>query len=157
MNFILIFTVILINGFGELRILPILPVDHSHNNSAVENDSKFKEKDFSYLLGNVNGIHDDLLKMHFTLYRGYVKNSNLLSEMLENLRKDGKDKSPVFGALKRRFGWEYDGMFLHELYFKNLGKPVSLNPKSDLYQKIVQDFGSFEKWLNDFKSTGLIR
>ena len=29
--------------------------------------------------------------------------------------------TPEFAELKRRLGWEFNGMRLHELYFENLG------------------------------------
>lgn len=123
----------------------------------IDAKSDFQVKDFSHLLGKLQGISDNLLKMHFTLYEGYVKNTNTIAHLLRELRMDGKDKSLSYGALKRRFGWEYDGMYLHELYFENLGGKSALHPKSALYKKIVQDYGSYEAWESNFKATGLIR
>ncbi|MCP5504651.1 MAG: superoxide dismutase [Chlamydiales bacterium] len=117
----------------------------------------YQAKDYSYLLGKLEGINPSLLKMHFTLYQGYVKNSNALEDTLAEMRNKGDDRTIAYGALKRRFGWEYDGMVLHELYFENLGKQKELSSKSVLYQKIVQDFGSFENWRKDFLATGMIR
>ncbi|QVL57064.1 MAG: superoxide dismutase [Simkaniaceae bacterium] len=117
----------------------------------------YQVKDYSDLLGRLQGISDPLLKMHFTLYQGYVKNTNLLEDSLAEMRKGGEDKTIAYGALKRRFGWEYDGMVLHELYFQNLGREKDLSSKSLLYQKIVKDFGSFENWRKDFLATGMIR
>lgn len=114
-------------------------------------------KDYSFLLGNLEGISDPLLKMHFTLYQGYVKNTNALEAILAEMRNKGEGKTIAYGALKRRFGWEYDGMVLHELYFENLGKKKELSSKSFLYQKIVRDFGTFENWRKDFLATGMIR
>ncbi|PCI93287.1 superoxide dismutase [Candidatus Aerophobetes bacterium] len=118
----------------------------------------YKAKDFSHLLGGkLKGLSDSLLEMHFTLYKGYVKNTNNLIKALEDMKQNDQGRTLAFGALKRRFGWEYDGMRLHELYFGNLGKKVELSPKSDLYKQIVRDFGSYEKWRRDYLSTGLIR
>ncbi len=116
----------------------------------------YQAKDFSYLLGKVPGLDDALLKMHFTLYRGYVKNTNALQKALEEMGKKGEDRTVAYGALKRRFAWEFDGMVLHQYYFENLGaKPLS--KKSPLFKKIVSDFGSFEAWQKNFVSTGMIR
>lgn len=117
----------------------------------------YQAKDYSYLLGKIEGISDPLLKMHFTLYQGYVKNTNALEDSLKEMRNDGKDRTIAYGALKRRFGWEYDGMILHELYFENLGGKKELLTKSNLYQMIVRDFGSFANWRKDFLATGMIR
>ncbi|KKT81802.1 MAG: Superoxide dismutase [Candidatus Azambacteria bacterium GW2011_GWA1_44_9] len=65
---------------------------------------------------------------------------------------------PPFSEIKRRFGWEWDGMRLHELYFGNMGKNGSeLDKKSAFVKKITEDFGSFEVWEKDFKAIGMMR
>ncbi len=117
----------------------------------------FQPKNYSYLLGKTPGLDKSLLQMHFTLYEGYVKNTNALSLEIEKLESQGKTRSIEYGALKRRFGWEYDGMVLHELYFSNLGYTTRLSSRDRLYTEIVRDFGSFDAWLSDFKATGMIR
>jgi Fe-Mn family superoxide dismutase len=105
----------------------------------------------------MEGFSDALLKLHFSLYEGYVKNVNELLATIRALIDQGKGGTAAFMALKRRLGWEFDGMVLHELYFENLGGTQSLAVTSPLYQKIVQDFGSFQRWKADFLATGLIR
>jgi len=112
-------------------------------------------KDFSHLLG-MEGFSDELLNMHFTLYRGYVKHTNLLNKMLRSYLV-GKSPDYTYQALKRRFGWEFDGMRLHELYFENLGGKTELDKSSALYQLIMRDFGSYDAWKADFISTGKMR
>ncbi len=126
----------------------------SSNNSS---NFEYKAKDFSYLLGKLKGIDSSLLEMHFKLYEGYVKNTNTLLANLQEMRESNQERTLGFGALKRRFGWEYDGMYLHELYFENLSPHSKISPRSPIYKKIVQDFGSFESWEKDFVSTGMIR
>lgn len=113
----------------------------------------YQAKDYSYLLG-MPGFTDNLLKMHFTLYEGYVKNANYL---LTKLADSSLQKSYEYGALKRRLGWEFDGMRLHELYFENLGGKQPLDSSSALYRQITQDFGSFDQWKADFIATGAMR
>jgi len=102
----------------------------------------------------LSGITDVMLNNHLTLYAGYVTNTNKISDLL----KLAKASTPEYNELKRRFGWEYDGMKMHELYFENLTKNPKLLPEdSDLFKAIVVNFGSFDNWLADFKSTGTIR
>jgi Fe-Mn family superoxide dismutase len=49
-------------------------------------------------------------------------------------------------------------MRLHEYYFENMTKnKVELNKDSAFYKKIQEDFGSWENWEKDFKSTGAMR
>lgn len=119
--------------------------------------TEFKAKDFSHLLGHLKGINDHLLNMHFTLYKGYVKNASELLTTLQKMREKGEDKTIAYGALERRFIWEFDGMVLHELYFENLGPTPFLDQKDPLYHKITMDFGSINEWRKNFIATGLIR
>ena len=118
--------------------------------------AEFQPKDYSYLYG-MQGFSDALLKMHFQLYQGYVKNTNLLLARLRELEMQDKDLTLDYGALKRRLGWEFDGMRLHELYFENLGGKEGLDKSSPLYQRIFKDFGSFESWKKSFIATGMMR
>ena len=62
-----------------------------------------------------------------------------------------------YGALKRRLGWEFDGMRLHELYFENLGGKEPLDKSTALSQRIFKDFGSYEAWRKSFVATGMMR
>jgi Fe-Mn family superoxide dismutase len=95
--------------------------------------------------------------MHFQLYQGYVKNTNLLLTSLDNLAKANQLDSYEFGALKRRFSWEFDGMRLHEFYFENLGGNGAPDTSSDLYEQLVKDFGSYDAWKKAFIATGMMR
>ena len=117
----------------------------------------YTPKDFSSLLGTP-GFSDALLKNHFTLYEGYVKNTNTVLEKLETLAKEGKRATPEYNELKRRFGWEWDGMRLHELYFGNMKNGgTAMDAKSTLATKITAAWGSVEEWTKGFKATGAMR
>jgi len=116
----------------------------------------YQEKDFTYLLNQVKGLDKNLLQMHFKLYSGYVKNTNSLLASLSSLADQGKSTSYEYGALKRRVGWEFDGMRLHEYYFSNMG-PKSRDEKSALSNLINEQYGSFDKWKQEFTDTGKIR
>lgn len=117
----------------------------------------FETKTFDHLLGTP-GFSDILLKNHFTLYQGYVTNTNKLSDAVAVMLKEGRTATPEYAELKRRFGWEFNGMRLHELYFGNMAKGGSLvDRNSVLFKKITEDFGSWENWEKDFRSTGAMR
>ena len=117
---------------------------------------KYEPKNFDHLLG-LKGFSDNLLKNHFTLYQGYVNNTNKIAEALAEMIKNGKTATAEFAELKRRFGWEFNGMRLHELYFENMTKNSSLNKDSIILNKIIEAFGSYEAWETDFKSIGMMR
>jgi Fe-Mn family superoxide dismutase len=116
----------------------------------------YQAHDFSHLLG-MPGFSDTALNNHFKLYQGYVNNTNLLITILNQLTQEEKQRTPQFQELKRRFGWEFDGMRLHELYFDNLGGKGILDPTTPLAQQILKDFGSFDTWKTDFVETGMLR
>jgi len=116
----------------------------------------FTAKDYSKLIG-MEGFSETLLKNHFTLYQGYVTNTNKVTDTLAAALKEGKTATPEYAELKRRFGWEFDGMRLHELYFENLGGKTRLARTGVLGKLIEASFGSYEAWEQDFKATGAMR
>jgi Fe-Mn family superoxide dismutase len=116
----------------------------------------YQAKDYARLAGTP-GFSGTLLNNHFKLYQGYVKNVNTLQEKLNALLVEGKDRTSEYAELKRRFGWEFNGMRLHEYYFENLGGNKPLDVTGALYKKINGDFGPFEAWKQDFVSTGVMR
>jgi len=116
----------------------------------------YTAKDYNSLLG-MSGFSETLLKNHFTLYEGYVTNTNKAADILQQMLKDGKAGTPEYAELKRRFGWEFNGMRLHELYFDNLGGKTPIDPKGGLAKEMAGSFGSYEQWEKDFRATGAMR
>lgn len=116
----------------------------------------YAAKDYTKLIG-MAGFSETLLKNHFTLYQGYVTNTNKVLDALDALLKEGKTGIPEFAELKRRLGWEFNGMRLHEFYFENLGGKSLINKEGKLGKKVAEQFGSYEIWEKDFKATGTMR
>lgn len=117
----------------------------------------YTAKTYDSLLG-MTGFSDTLLNNHFKLYQGYVNNVNTLTEKLAALIKEDKGKTPEYAELKRRFGWEFNGMRLHEYYFENMTKDASaFDENSALGKQIIADFGSFDMWKKDFDATSSMR
>jgi len=117
----------------------------------------YEAKSFDNLLGTA-GFSDALLKNHFTLYQGYVTSTNKLADILMSMVKEGKMATPEFAELKRRFGWEFNGMRLHELYFGNMAKHGSeLDKNSELMKMIVSSMGDYATWEKAFKAVGIMR
>ncbi len=115
----------------------------------------YQAKDYSRLIG-MEGFSEAALKNHFTLYQGYVNNTNKLADLLKAKPKEGIN--PEYAELKRRFGFEFNGMRLHELYFENLGGKGGGPDKSGQFvRKVTEAFGSYEAWEQDFKATGSMR
>jgi Fe-Mn family superoxide dismutase len=116
----------------------------------------YEAKDYSRLIG-MEGFSETLLRNHFTLYQGYVTNTNKVLDTLDAMLKDGKTSVPEFAELKRRLGWEFNGMRLHEYYFENLGGKGGIGKDSKLAKKMAESFGSYEAWEKDFRATGTMR
>jgi len=117
----------------------------------------FEARNFEHLLG-MAGFSDTLLRNHFTLYQGYVTNTNKVIDTLKILLQEGKTATPEYAELKRRFGWEFNGMRLHKLYFGNMAKGgKQVDEGSKLFAKISEVFGSFENFVKVFKSVGMMR
>ncbi|OGO36003.1 MAG: superoxide dismutase [Chloroflexi bacterium RBG_16_57_8] len=116
----------------------------------------YAAQDFGKLIG-MKGFSETLLKNHFTLYQGYVTNTNKLIDSLMAIFKDGKTATPEYAELKRRFGFEFNGMRLHEYYFGNLGGNGALDKAGRLGKGLVDACGSYEAWEKDFKATGTMR
>jgi superoxide dismutase, Fe-Mn family len=117
---------------------------------------EYTANDYARLIGTP-GFSDALLNNHFTLYQGYVTNTNKVLEILGNLQQEGKTASPEFAELKRRLGWEFNGMRLHEYYFNNLGGKNRLDVDGRLAKKLAASFGSLASWEKDFRATGAMR
>jgi len=117
----------------------------------------YEAKDFSAVLG-MDGFSETLLKNHFTLYQGYVANTNKVADALALMAKEGKHGTPEYAELKRRFGWEWNGMRLHELYFGNMAKGgTKADAAPKLAKAIASEFGSLDAWEKDFRSSGAMR
>jgi len=77
---------------------------------------------------------------------------------LSALGKEGKTGTPEYSEIKRRFGWEWNGMRLHEYYFGNMTRSgKAIDKSTNFYTKIVDDFGSYENWEKDFRAVGSMR
>ena len=116
----------------------------------------YQAKDYTSLIG-MEGFSQTLLQNHFTLYQGYVTNTNKLSDLLTGMLKEDKAGTPEYSELKRRFGFEFNGMRLHEYYFENLGGKAPLEKSGTLAQKLADAYGSYDAWEKDFRATGAIR
>jgi Fe-Mn family superoxide dismutase len=110
-------------------------------------------------LSGLQGISDNTLQVHFGLYEGYVKNTNLLNDQLAEQVGAGKaaGADPHFAELTRRLGFEYNGMVLHEYYFENMTKNAGGSPTSGLQDAVAGTHGDFDTWKKDFSAIGGMR
>jgi Fe-Mn family superoxide dismutase len=105
----------------------------------------------------LDGISDAQIEDHWNLYVGYVTQTNALNAELKSLRDQGNATSAAYADRRRRYGFEYNGMVLHELYFANMQAGHSQPTEGPLFDALVVAFGSFEAWRNDFIQAGKTR
>ena len=125
---------------------------------ALLTQTPYKQRAFD--LHGLQGISDHTLEVHFGLYAGYVKNTNLLNEQLVEMCTGGQTASPAYAELTRRLGFEYNGMVLHEWYFGNLTSQTTggeISSSSDLGRALGESFGDLETWKKDFTAVGAMR
>lgn len=117
---------------------------------------KFEEKKFN--IGKLKGISEKTIEEHLKLYAGYVKHANLIFEKLEEMMANPEANAYAMGEVNRRFGFEYNGMRNHEVYFSGLENgSTALTTSGALEKQIEKDFGSFENWIHQFKAVALTR
>lgn len=113
-------------------------------------------------LSDLTGISNETLAMHFKLYEGYVTNTNTYNQRIADMIGEGDldaTKVAAFSEIKRRFGFEYNGMVLHEYYFENMMKNGKGDPSTgDAFINAAEEsFGSYDVWKADFVNTGKMR
>ncbi len=104
----------------------------------------------------LEGLSERQLKEHHdVLYAGYVKKWNEIQEKLASTDRSLANATySEFGELKREETFALNGIKLHEGYFDNM-KAGGADPLGMIKEWIEKDFGSYEKWLEDFKALGI--
>ena len=128
------------------------PAPQAPGAAPVNAMSDYVARPFAFPNG-LPGLSKDLLAEHLTLYKGYVTRTNaLLKELLP--AEQEKKTSPSIQELRRRLGFEFSGMRLHELYFESLAenapKPTANHP---MHKQIVSQWGTWDTWWSAFKAT----
>jgi Fe-Mn family superoxide dismutase len=109
-------------------------------------------KNYEHLIGKMKGLSENQLKAHFTLYQGYVKKLNEIEQKLGTVEKNAPNYSfNEWSELKRREPVAYNGTYLHEAYFDNLGGEGTTPPDA-FKAAAAAHFGSFDNWVADLKA-----
>lgn len=108
-------------------------------------------KDYSHLIGKLDGFNADLVEEHIKLYEGYVKKYNEINERLGSVEKIGNYSYAEHSELVRRRSVAWNGTKLHELYFDAL-TPGGSELGEKLTQALERNFGSVDAWKEDLKA-----
>lgn len=105
----------------------------------------------------LEGISAKQIEVHLKLYEGYVKFTNTLRETLAELRKNSEKNAYAIGETLRRFGFEFNGMRMHEYYFEQFEEPKPLSENSKVGQALAEKYADWNGFINHFKNVGLMR
>lgn len=120
------------------------------------NFKKYVAKDFK--IGKLKGISEKNIEEHLNLYKGYVNNTNLVLDKINQYEENLENNSYAMSELNRRLAFEFGGIRNHENYFGALeGNAEAIDKESKLYKEIKNTWGSYEKWENDFKKLATTR
>jgi len=89
---------------------------------------------------------------HKELYENYVDNFNRISAELDSAdRASANSTHSQFRTLKIDESFNLNQVYLHELYFANIGDVQSqITMDSLAFIKLARDWGSFDNWQTDF-------
>jgi Fe-Mn family superoxide dismutase len=106
----------------------------------------------TFALPELKGLSSDQIAVHLALYEGYVKHTNLILDTIQKLRTEDADGNAfVINELRRRLGFEFDGMRMHEYYFEQFeggAQPLS-NPA--LQKMADTKYGSWDGFITHLK------
>ncbi len=117
---------------------------------------KYEAKEYN--LPDLSGLSAKQLEVHLGLYNGYVAYVNKLQEQLESLMQDKEKNAYAIESVRRRIGFEFNGMRMHELYFDQFESGATDEARGGALDEIVSNkFGDFDAFLETFKSTAMTR
>ncbi|HEX8591494.1 MAG TPA: Fe-Mn family superoxide dismutase [Candidatus Paceibacterota bacterium] len=106
----------------------------------------------TFRLPELKGISQKQVEVHLGLYEGYVKHVNLIMEKVASLREDNPiDNAYLMNELRRRLGFEFDGMRMHEYYFEQLEESATPPSDSALSDAASKKYGSWDLFIAHIK------
>lgn len=106
---------------------------------------------------NTELLSDKTKKAHQELLESYSKTLNKISSELDGVDKTSANlNSSQFRSLKIDETYNHNASFLHGLYFQNISDLSSqISVDSLTHMKLSRDFGTFDRWQEDFIACGL--
>ncbi len=99
----------------------------------------------------LTGLSPEQIAVHLALYEGYVKHTNLITDTIAKLREENAEANAfVINELRRRLGFEFDGMRMHEYYFEQF-EGGSASADDSLIALVSEKYGSWDGFLAHIK------
>lgn len=97
--------------------------------------------------------HDE----HLKLWQGYANKTNEIRKALAEMEVDPTKANQIYSmmrALKVDYTFAYEGFINHNIYFETLGGNGG-EATGKIADLIRDAYGSFDKWVADWKATGM--
>ncbi len=107
----------------------------------------------TFALPELSGLSPEQISVHLSLYEGYVKHTNLIVDTIARLRsEDAEANAFVINELRRRLGFEFDGMRMHEYYFEQFeGEPTVASGEGNLRKAAMEKYGDWDGFITHLK------
>ena len=107
----------------------------------------------TFALPEIAGLSSKQLEVHLALYQGYVKHTNLILEKIAALRAENPTENAyLINELRRRLGFEFDGMRMHEYYFEQLEHGAQPTDAASTFVQLASTkYGSWDGFLAHLK------
>lgn len=106
----------------------------------------------TFALPELPGLSKDQIAVHLSLYEGYVKHTNLILDTIKRLRdEDAAANAFTINELRRRLGFEFDGMRMHEYYFEQFEGGAQPAASGALAEKAAEKYGSWDGFIAHLK------
>lgn len=106
----------------------------------------------TFALPELKGLSKKQIDVHLALYEGYVKHTNLIMEKITAYKEqDAEGNAYAIAELRRRLGFEFDGMRMHEYYFEQFEGEKGGSPDSALAKAAAEKYGSGENFISHIK------
>ncbi|MBL4644519.1 MAG: Fe-Mn family superoxide dismutase [Candidatus Pacebacteria bacterium] len=118
---------------------------------------KYEPQKFN--LPSLDGISEKQIDVHLGLYGGYVTHINLLREQIADLSAQDPEKYKfAIESIRRRLGFEFNGMRMHEFYFPQWeGGAREESREGTLGKALIEKYGSWDAFIVHFKSVAMSR
>lgn len=104
-------------------------------------------------LPELKGLSKKQIDVHLALYEGYVKHTNLIMEKIASYKaSDAEGNAYAIAEMRRRLGFEFDGMRMHEYYFEQFqGGAVAPTGESALMGAVKEKYESWNGFIAHVK------
>ncbi len=112
-----------------------------------------------FAIPSLEGISEKQIAVHLGLYEGYVKHINLLRSQIADLsQQDAEKYAFAIESVRRRMGFEFNGMRMHEFYFPQWEGGAASEPRgSKLDRALTEKYGTWDDFIAHFKKIGMSR